>query len=126
MAKVILAGGSGFLGQALGHALTAGGWEVVVLSRNPREGAAFREVLWNGETGGAWAAELSGATVLVNLTGRSINCVHSLENSRDILESRLNAPQGTRQGLRARQNAAACMGAVQRHGLLWQCRRPVL
>lgn len=98
MAKVILAGGSGFLGQALGHALTAGGWEVVVLSRNPREGAAFREVLWNGETGGAWAAELSGAAVLVNLAGRSINCVHSLENSRDILESRLNALKALAKG----------------------------
>lgn len=98
MAKVILAGGRGFLGQALGRALAAAGEEVVVLSRDPRDGAPFREVLWNGETGGAWAAELEGAAALVNLAGRSINCVHSLENSREILESRLNAVKALNRG----------------------------
>jgi uncharacterized protein (TIGR01777 family) len=98
MSKIILAGGSGFLGQALGRALAAEGWEIVVLSRNPRDGAAFREVLWNGETGGAWAAELTGAAALVNLAGRSINCVHSLENSREILDSRLNALKALAKG----------------------------
>ena len=98
MAKVILAGGSGFLGRALGHALAAGGWEVVVLSRNPRDGAAFREVLWNGETGGVWATELTGAAALLNLAGRSINCVHSLENSREIVASRLNSLKALAKG----------------------------
>ncbi|MBI2813456.1 MAG: TIGR01777 family protein [Opitutae bacterium] len=104
MAKVILAGGSGFLGQALGRALAAGGWEVVVLSRNPRDGAPFREVLWNGETGGAWAAELTGAAAVVNLAGRSINCVHSLENSREILDSRLNALKALAKGYARAKN----------------------
>ncbi len=104
MAKVILAGGSGFLGQALACALAAQEWEVVVLGRNPREGAAFREVLWNGETGGAWAAELTGAAALVNLAGRSINCIHSLENSREILESRLNALKALAKGYARAKN----------------------
>ncbi len=104
MAKVILAGGSGFLGQALARALAAQDWEVVVLSRNPRDDAAFREVLWNGETGGAWAAELTGAAALVNLAGRSINCIHSLENSREILESRLNALKALAKGYARAKN----------------------
>lgn len=91
MAKVILAGGSGFLGQALGRKLAAAGWEVVVLSREPRPDAPFREVKWDAETGGAWAAELEGAAALVNFAGRSISCVHTPEHSREILESRLNA-----------------------------------
>ena len=98
MAKVVLAGGSGFLGQALGRRLAADGWEVVVLSRNPRDDATFREVLWNAETGGAWAAELEGAAAVVNLAGRSVNCVHTLENSREILESRLNAVKALGKG----------------------------
>jgi uncharacterized protein (TIGR01777 family) len=89
--KVILAGGSGFLGQAVGGKLAAAGWEVVVLSRDPRPGALFREVKWNAETDGAWAAELERAAALVNFAGRSISCVHTLEHSREILESRLNA-----------------------------------
>jgi uncharacterized protein (TIGR01777 family) len=110
MAKVILAGGSGFLGRALGRVLSAGGWEVVVLTRDPDrvapsdETPALRGVMWNGETGGAWAAELEGAAALVNLAGRSINCVHSLENSREILESRLNAVKALAKGYARAKN----------------------
>jgi uncharacterized protein (TIGR01777 family) len=104
MAKIILAGGRGFLGQALARTLAAGGWEVVVLSRDARDGALFREVLWNGETGGAWAAELEGAAALVNLAGRSINCVHTLERSREIVDSRLNALRALAKGWKRVKN----------------------
>lgn len=95
--KAVLAGGSGFLGRALAQKLAADGWEVVILTRDPenfppREGAV-RAVGWNGETAGTWRKELEGATALVNFTGRSINCVHSLENSNEILESRIQAVQ---------------------------------
>lgn len=102
--KVVLAGGSGFLGQAVGRRLAADGWEVVVLSRDPDrhpvpdDMPAYRVVQWNGETGGAWAAELDGAAAVVNLAGRSINCVHSLANSREILESRINSVQALAKG----------------------------
>ena len=102
--KIILAGGSGFLGQALGRRLADAGWEVVVLSRQPRDGAVFREVAWNGETGGAWAAELEGAAAVVNFAGRSINCVHTLENSRAILESRVHAVQALGKGWKRAKN----------------------
>ncbi len=110
MAKVILAGGSGFLGRALARALCAAGSEVVVLTRDtdrvpPADDLpALRAVMWNGETGGAWAAELEGATALVNLAGRSINCVHSLENSREILDSRLNAVKALNKGYARAKN----------------------
>lgn len=96
--KVVLAGGSGFLGQALARRLAADGWEIVVLSRQPRPDAPFREVQWNAETGGAWAAELAGAAAVVNFAGRSINCVHTLENSREILASRVQAVQALGKG----------------------------
>ena len=49
-------------------------------------------------SGGAWAEELEGAAAIVNFAGRSINCVHTLENSREILESRLNAVQALGKG----------------------------
>jgi len=110
MAKVILAGGSGFLGRALSRTLAAAGWEVVVLTRDtdrvpPSDDLpALRAVMWNGETGGAWATELEGAAALVNLAGRSINCVHSLENSREILESRLNAVKALNKGYARAKN----------------------
>jgi uncharacterized protein (TIGR01777 family) len=102
--KVILAGGSGFIGQALARALAGEGWEPVVLSRAPRDNPAFREVLWNGETGGAWATELEGATAVVNLTGRSVNCLHTLANSREILESRVNSVRALGKGYARAKN----------------------
>lgn len=91
MGKIILAGGSGYLGQALGRRLAAEGREVVVLTRRPRAGATFREVGWDGATRGPWAAELDGAEAVVNLTGRSVDCVHHAENKRLILESRVDS-----------------------------------
>jgi uncharacterized protein (TIGR01777 family) len=91
MPKIVLAGGSGFLGQALGRKLAAEGWEVVVLSRHRRAGVVFREVAWDGATAGPWAAELDGADAVVNLTGRSVDCVHTAANRRLILESRVNS-----------------------------------
>lgn len=102
--KVVLAGGSGFLGQVLGHKLAAEGWEVVVLSRDPKGKAPFREVLWNAGTDGPWAAELEGAAAVVNLAGRSINCVHTPANKREILESRLNAVKALARGYACARN----------------------
>ncbi len=98
MAKIILAGGSGFLGQALARRLAAAGWEVVVLSRQPRAGAPFREVAWDAENPGPWSAELNGAAAVVNFAGRSINCVHTPEKRRAILASRVNAVRALAQG----------------------------
>jgi len=89
--KVILAGGSGLLGRALARRLLQLGWEVVILSRSPQGETTGREVMWSGETGGAWTAELEGAAALVNFAGRSINCVFTLENCREIMDSRVNA-----------------------------------
>ena len=102
--KVILAGGSGFIGQALARLLAGEGWEPVILTRSPREDPVFREVLWNGETGGAWATELEGAAAVVNLAGRSINCVHTLANSREILESREKAVRALGKGYARTKN----------------------
>ncbi|HVZ65973.1 MAG TPA: TIGR01777 family oxidoreductase [Lacunisphaera sp.] len=98
--KAVLAGGSGFLGRTLASRLASKGWEVVILSRDPERilvpapaAGAIRAVWWNAETAGGWRKELDGATAVVNLAGRSIHCVHTLENSAEILESRLNATQ---------------------------------
>lgn len=73
--KVVLAGGSGFLGRALSGALVRDGHEVVVLGRpgggTPTAGA--RRVDWQPDgTAGAWARELDGAGAVVNLAGAGI------------------------------------------------------
>jgi len=92
--RVVLAGGSGFIGQALAKELLQHDYEVVVLTRSLRErdeDDGFREAEWNGEHVGEWIQYLDGAEAVVNLTGRHINCRHTPENLREIAESRVNS-----------------------------------
>jgi uncharacterized protein (TIGR01777 family) len=91
--RVVLAGGSGFLGQALAKELLQRDYEVVVLTRELRErdeDDEVKEVEWDGEHIGEWIKCLDGAETVVNLAGRNINCHHTPENLREILESRVN------------------------------------
>ena len=93
--KVVIAGGTGFLGQALAHAVTAAGGEVVILTRGSSRAAAgsLRVVAWSPTGGsGSWAAELEDATAVVNLAGESIASRRwSDEHKRQILDSRVKA-----------------------------------
>ncbi|WP_459558080.1 epimerase [Lacunimicrobium album] len=90
--RVVIAGGSGFLGTSLAVALEERGYEVVVLSR--REEArhvGWRVVKWDARSVGEWVRELDGAVALVNLAGRSVDCVKTPENCDEILRSRVES-----------------------------------
>lgn len=90
--RVILAGGAGFLGRALSRMFDRADWEVVILSRRPMQSAGLvRTVLWDGRTVGEWARELDGAAAVVNLTGRSVACLYTPENRREIISSRVDS-----------------------------------
>lgn len=90
--KIILAGGSGFLGGVLANYFAAGGSQIVILTRKPglRTGK-ITEVGWDGVTLGEWRHELEGARALINLAGVSVNCRYHARNRRRILDSRLNS-----------------------------------
>jgi len=90
--RIVLAGGSGFLGRALAEKLGVKNYKVVLLTRSPREREdGVKEVAWNGRTLGDWVQYLDDACAIVNLTGRSVNCRHTPENVREINESRINS-----------------------------------
>lgn len=89
--RIVLAGGSGFLGRVLADWLAARGAEVVVLSRSPRSGTAIREVAWDGKSLGDWARELDGADAVLNLAGRSVDCRYNAANRRLIMDSRIDS-----------------------------------
>jgi hypothetical protein len=94
MKKIILAGGSGFLGHALAEHFLKSGYAVTILTRSPKPTAkGVREILWDAITLGDWARELEGATAVINLTGRSVNCRYHAKNRRLILESRVRSTQ---------------------------------
>ena len=90
--KIILAGGSGFLGGELAKHFKTLDWDVVILTRSPKSRTdGVREIAWDTKSLGDWARELDGATAVVNLTGRSVDCRYNAKNRREIMESRVNS-----------------------------------
>lgn len=92
MKRIVLAGGSGFLGNALAKRFMAQQYEVIVLTRTPRARLdGVKEAAWDGKTLGDWVKLLEGADAVVNLTGKNINCSHTLENLQLIKASRVDS-----------------------------------
>ena len=90
--RIILAGGSGFLGGELAKHFKALDWDVVILTRSLKSRTdGIREVAWDTKSLGDWSRELKGATAVVNLTGRSVDCRYNAKNRREIMESRVNS-----------------------------------
>lgn len=90
--RIVIAGGSGFIGTALALEWVGRGDHVIVLTRRARQrNDGVREVVWDGEHAGDWMHFLDGADAVVNLTGKSINCRHTPENLREIISSRVNS-----------------------------------
>jgi uncharacterized protein len=98
--KIIIAGGTGFIGQELinwfGHSN-----RVIVLTR-AKTGAQNNTyskyhntnatyLQWDGKTIGEWATELDGADLLINLVGKSVNCRYTEKNKQEIFDSRTTA-----------------------------------
>jgi uncharacterized protein len=92
MKKIIMAGGSGFLGRALAAYFQERGYAIAILSRSPKNIAhGVREIFWDGRSIGGWAGELENATAIINLAGRSVNCRYQARNRKEILESRVHS-----------------------------------
>lgn len=89
--RIVLAGGSGFLGRVLADWLTARGAEVVILTRTPHRGGPVREVQWDVRTLGQWQREIEGAEAVINLAGRTVDCRYNAENRRLIMDSRVDS-----------------------------------
>lgn len=90
--RIILAGGSGFLGGELVKKFRAQSCEVIVLTRSPRSrGDGVKEIFWDAKTLGDWAALVDGADVVINLTGKSVDCRYNQKNRREIIASRVDS-----------------------------------
>ena len=85
LGKIVIAGGSGFLGQSLARAVERNGGEVVVLSRHHDR----KSVHWDARTQDSWTKHLEGASALVNLVGRTVDCIKTPEHCDEILRSRV-------------------------------------
>lgn len=89
--KVVVAGGTGFLGSRLVPALAAAGYDVVVLSRGQHDDTDdTRYVQWDPRADGAWQQTLSGAAAVINLCGASAAAARWTERRKQTLvESRV-------------------------------------
>jgi uncharacterized protein len=88
--KVVIPGGSGQVGTVLARPFHADGHDVIVLSRRP-DVRPWRVVAWDGATLGNWQAAIDGSDVVINLTGRSVNCRYNAGNRQEILQSRVSS-----------------------------------
>lgn len=109
--KIVIAGGTGFLGRPLADALAADRHEVVILTRGAsatRPNGA-RLVPWTPDgTVGAFAREIDGADAVVNLAGESIAGRRwSDAHKQKILDSRLQATRSLASAIDRAENPPA-------------------
>lgn len=103
--KIILAGGTGFLGQAIIQKFNNLNSEIIVFTRGAsHQEKNIRYINWDGKTIGNWASSLENADVLINLTGKSVNCRYNEKNMAEIISSRVNATKILGEAIKNTQN----------------------
>lgn len=99
--KIIIAGGSGFLGKALEKYFSDANHQVFVLSRKPLK---KNDIYWDARSFGEWTNKLENTDVLINLTGKSVDCRYTDQNKGEILASRINSTRILRMAIEKCQN----------------------
>jgi uncharacterized protein (TIGR01777 family) len=102
--KVVVAGGTGFIGSSLIPLLRQEGHDVVVLTRDPKRSPLTppaTRVRWDGETQGEWTAHVQGADAVINLAGESIGGGRwTASRKQRIVASRVNATRALLESIR--------------------------
>jgi uncharacterized protein (TIGR01777 family) len=91
--KIVIAGGTGYLGQLLStYFLKDQKNKVFILSRTEKLNEGNLHYLkWDGKTIGYWKQFLENTDVLINLTGRSVDCRYTQKNKDEIYASRIES-----------------------------------
>lgn len=83
-----MAGGSGFLGKSLKRYFQGMRFNVKNLTRIP---VFTEDIWWDAQNLGDWIAEIEWADVVINLTGKSVDCRYNFKNKQEILQSRVQS-----------------------------------
>ncbi|WP_100333485.1 TIGR01777 family oxidoreductase [Bacillus alkalisoli] len=78
--KIVIAGGTGFIGKFLEEKYKKLNYDVFIISRQPRH------IQWNEHE--RVIAALNEAEMLINLAGKSVNCRYNEKNKKAIMNSR--------------------------------------
>ncbi len=111
--KIVIAGGTGFIGESLVEYFR-GSNEVIVLTRGIKnvQTNLFREsramnrdnavqyVAWDAAHPGEWAKVIEGASMIINLCGKTVNCRYTQKNKKGIFESRTQSTAALGEAIR--------------------------
>jgi uncharacterized protein (TIGR01777 family) len=103
----VIAGGAGFLGQAILQKYGNTDLRIIILTRKDRPSggpAGYKNVSyvhWDASRPGAWMHHLEGSEAVINLVGRSVNCRYTVQNRKEIIDSRVNATRVLGYAIRA-------------------------
>nr|MBP9704138.1 NAD-dependent epimerase/dehydratase family protein [Chitinophagales bacterium] len=78
--KIVIAGGTGFVGKYLTEHFRKMNYKVIIISRQEQS------IKWSDEVGIINALENSD--MLINLAGKSVDCRYNKKNKEEILKSR--------------------------------------
>ncbi|MBL7704521.1 MAG: TIGR01777 family oxidoreductase [Taibaiella sp.] len=94
--KIVIAGGSGFLGRALQQYFATQAHKIILLNRIPRSANAIQ---WDGKSQGDWSRAIDGADVLINLAGKSVDCRYTEANKNAIHSSRIDSTRALQEAV---------------------------
>ncbi len=101
---VLIAGGSGFLGQSLAHQLTMLGYQVNILTRNLSNQPIYQEFTWDLREMSIDRAALQNVDVVINLAGASIaGSLWTKRRKQILLRSRVKANELLAREIKAMQ-----------------------
>jgi uncharacterized protein len=90
--RIVIAGGSGFLGLSMAEYFSTAGGDVTILSRSrPKANGRWSNASWDGRTLDNWQESIDGADAVVNLAGRTVNCIKTPDNQDEIFRSRVES-----------------------------------
>src|SRR5438067_4496144 len=114
--KIVVAGGTGFLGTPLVERLQTRGGDAIVLTRSARG------LEWHPPAQGPWSAEVANADVVINLAGENVGEGRwSPSRKQRLVSSRLDATYALVEAMRAnpsKSRAFISASAVGYYGLL--------
>ncbi|MDI3318938.1 TIGR01777 family oxidoreductase [Pinibacter soli] len=129
--KIIVAVGTGFIGQRLAKYFCENN-QIVILTRqlpDPQNNAYqssliyhpnIEYVKWDGKNLGTWALSFMNADVVINLAGKSVNCRYNKKNKKEIFDSRTDATKAIGEAIRTIHNSPtlwinAASATIYRH-----------